>query len=335
MISALAVILLGLSLSQRSSFTSTDNTPINTVPAESAVIEAVKSTIPSVVTIALKNGINTNNIGSGFIVSSDGLIITNKHVVADVASDYSVITNNNETFDVVNIYRDPLNDLAIMKIDATSLKPAVLGDSSSIQLGQTAITIGTPLGEFRNTVTSGVISGLSRGVSANSPYMRSVEQLNNVIQTDAPISPGNSGGPLINSNGQVIGVNTAVSVAGSNIGFAIPVNVVKDLINAFESGGQNFQQPYLGVRYVMIDQTQASMTGSVAGAYVVEVVPNSPAANANIQRNDIITSFAGQSLQDKDLSTLILQQKIDNQVPVEVYRDGQSTTLQVTLKKAP
>ncbi len=338
MVVALLLILYGLSLTKSNSIAvNSPNTEKITNPEESAITSAVKSNLPSVVTISSKTDNTSNNIGSGFIVSSDGLILTNKHVVSDVSGNYSVITNNNETFDVKKIYKDPLNDLAILKIDAAGLKPVVLGDSSSLQLGQTAIAIGTPLGEFRNTVTSGVISGVSRGIKAGTPFLGSVEQLNNVIQTDAPISPGNSGGPLLDSNGNVIGINTAVSVSGSNLGFAIPVNVAKDLINAFQNNGQNFQQPFLGVRYVALDSSQASSMGSVPGAYVVEVLPNSPANMAGIKANDIITKFAGQSVSSdgtNELSSLILLQKVGNKVPIEIWRNNKTMIVQVVLQSA-
>lgn len=173
---------------------------------------------------------NEQNIGSGFIVRADGLIVTNKHVVADETSKYSVITNDKKEYPVQQVYRDPANDLALLKIDGIGLKPSALGDSINLQLGQTVIAIGTPLGEFTNTVTSGIVSGLGRGITAGSRYEGYVEKLDNVIQTDAPINPGNSGGPLLNTNGEVIGINTAVATQGQNIGFAIPVSVIKTLL---------------------------------------------------------------------------------------------------------
>src|SRR3989344_5125888 len=149
------------------------------------------------------------DIGSAFIVSPDGLIVTNKHVISDSEVKYRVITSDDKEYGVEKIYRDPSNDLAIIKINASGLKPDELGDSDNLKVGQMAIAIGTALGEFRNTVTVGVISGLGRGITAGSPFEEYAERLDNVIQTDAAINPGNSGGPLLNSSGQVIGVNTA------------------------------------------------------------------------------------------------------------------------------
>jgi serine protease Do len=176
------------------------------------------------------------NIGSGFIVRPDGLVLTNRHVVSDTQADYSVITNSGQEYPVRQIYQDPNNDLAILKIDASNLDPIKLGDSSRLRLGETVVAIGTPLGEFTNTVTQGIISGLGRGIVAGSRYEGYVEKLDNVIQTDAAINPGNSGGPLINSLGEVIGINTAVSQEGQNIGFAIPVNVVRQLLERYGRG---------------------------------------------------------------------------------------------------
>src|SRR3989344_3701139 len=189
---------------------------------ESVITRGVEDSLPSVVTVGISTTINLfspferipgqqqqveQNIGSGFITSADGLIITNRHVVSDTSASYQVLTNDNKKYNVEKIYRDSLNDLAILKINATGLKPLKLGDSNNLKLGQLVVAIGTPLGEFTNTVTSGIISGLGRGITAGSPFEGFVEKLDNVIQTDAAISPGNSGGPLLNSKGEVIGVN--------------------------------------------------------------------------------------------------------------------------------
>jgi serine protease Do len=164
------------------------------------------------------------DIGSGFVLTADGLVVTNKHVV-DTEADYFVIDRQNKEYQVTKIYRDPVNDLAILKIDDLRSKPLELGNSDTLRVGQQVIAIGTALGEFRHTVTTGVVSGLGRGIEAGDPFNSSVESLENVIQTDAAINPGNSGGPLLDSSGRVIGVNVAVSAAGQNIGFAIPINV--------------------------------------------------------------------------------------------------------------
>ncbi|GIW62547.1 MAG: hypothetical protein KatS3mg090_0373 [Patescibacteria group bacterium] len=327
------------------------------VSEESTIIDVVEKSLPSVVTVSIKpnRGVqgyvfdpfnpfspfqqipqdNTpQNIGSGFIVSADGLIITNKHVVSDTSAVYIVITNDNKEYEVKNIYRDPLNDLAILKIDAQNLKPLELGDSNNLKLGQLAIAIGTPLGEFRNTVTSGIISGLGRGITAGSPFEGFVERLDNVIQTDAAINPGNSGGPLLNSKGQVIGVNTAVASNGQNIGFAIPINVVKELLTQFKERGGSFARPYIGVRYKMIDKQTAILNEVPEGAFVVSVEENSPAFKAGIKAGDIITEFEGQRLTDTDdrtLAQLILKKKVGDTVTLKIWRNGKTITISLRL----
>src|SRR3990167_3625192 len=245
---------------QKFNFTSgLPNTVNNTIEKqtvvyqESVITKVVEQTLPSVVTVGISKTASSQdlfeidpfnpfsplrrvpgqqkkierNIGSDFIISTDGLIITNKHVVSDTEAVYQILTNDKKKYNVEKIYRDPLNDLAILKINASNFKPLKLGNSSKLKLGQLVIAIGTPLGEFTNTVTSGIISGLGRGITAGSPFEGYVEKLDNVIQTDAAISPGNSGGPLLNSKGEVIGVNAAIAQEGQNIGFAIPVNIVK------------------------------------------------------------------------------------------------------------
>jgi len=278
-----------------------------------------------------------SNIGSGFIISNDGLVITNKHVVSDSTVSYTVLTNDSKTYNVQKIYRDPLNDLAILKIDAVGLKPLPLGDSSHLKLGQMTIAIGTPLGEFTNTVTSGIVSGLGRGITAGSPFEGAVEKLDNVIQTDAAISPGNSGGPLLNSSGQVIGINTAVASEGQNIGFAIPVNVIKELIQKFQSNGQSFERPYIGVRYKMIDKQTALMNDVVEGAYVIDIVQGSPASKADIQTEDIITEVDGKKVSgddDQAITKEILDKKVGDTVQLKIWRNGSTKEVSVRLESA-
>ena len=192
------------------------------VDEESVVTKVVAAASPSVVTVAmnssneiLNNSLQNDyqNIGTGFVISSDGLIVTNKHVVADTTAKYQVLIGKDDKEEVVNIYRDPVTDLAILKINKSGLVPLTMGDSDQIKVGQTVIAIGTALGQFNSTVTTGVVSGLGRAITAGSP-LEGTENLDNVIQTDAAINPGNSGGPLLNSAGQVIGVNVAVSNRG-------------------------------------------------------------------------------------------------------------------------
>lgn len=273
------------------------------------------------------------DIGTGFIVSPDGLIVTNKHVVGDSDAKYKIITKDDKTYTVEKIFRDPSNDMAILKINASDLTPVTIGDSSKLKVGQLAIAIGTALGEFRNTVTVGVISGLGRGIVAGSPFEGFAERLDNVIQTDAAINPGNSGGPLLNSSGQVIGVNTAVSSEGQNIGFALPINIVKEALDEFNRSGGKFSRPFLGVRYRIITRELALSYEIAEGAYVQEVISNSPADKSGIKREDIITKIDGTKITDDDggLAKIIAGKKVGDKINIEIWRDGESENVTVTV----
>lgn len=332
----------------------------NVVYEESVITKVIEESLPSVVTVGIVKTTQEagflqfdpfdpfsgfkqipgeekkidQNIGSGFIISSEGLIITNKHVVSDTDASYKILTNDEKKYTVEKIYRDPLNDLAILKINATGLKALPLGDSSSLKLGQMAIAIGTPLGEFQNTVTTGIISGLGRGITAGSPFEGFVEKLDNVIQTDAAISAGNSGGPLLNSKGQVVGVNAAIASEGQNIGFAIPVSVVKDLISSFNKRGGSFDLPYLGIRYQMLDRKTAIANELVEGAYVQSVIEGSPAQKAGIKDEDVITEFAGTKIKSdgKELSVLISERKVGEIVKIKLWRNKETKEISVTLE---
>lgn len=326
---------------------------------ESVIIDVVEKVSPSVVTVAIVNNrslgrvfdINPNDpfnifgppggsqkteqdIGTGFIVSSEGLIVTNKHVVSSLGSKYKVVTKDDKSFEVQKIYRDPVNDLAILKINTSNLTPITIGDSSKLKVGQMAIAIGTALGEFRNTVTVGVISGLGRGITAGSPFEGFVERLDNVIQTDAAINPGNSGGPLLNSGGEVIGVNTAVSSEGQNIGFALPINTVKDALDEFNKTGK-FSRPFLGVRYKMITRDLALLNEVPEGAYVQDVVEGSPADAGGVHTEDIITKIDGLKVTDKDggLAKAISGKKVGDRVTLEIWRDTETINITVALSE--
>lgn len=331
---------------------------LKVVSEENVIIDAVEKVSPSVVTVGISQTRRVGDIfefnpfdpfslpqqrpgrsekieqdiGSGFVISSDGLIVTNKHVVSVPDAKYRVITKDDKTYDVIKIYRDPDNDLAIVKIAATNLTPIELGDSDKLKVGQMAIAIGTALGEFRNTVTVGVISGVGRGITAGSPFEGSAEKLDNVIQTDAAINPGNSGGPLLNSSGQVIGVNTAVSSEGQNIGFAIPINVVKDAVNTFNSTGQ-FNRPFLGVEYRMISRQMAVLNEIPEGAYIMDVVSGSPADAGGVEPEDIITKIDGTKVTDgNDLAKIIGKRKVGDSVELSIWRNEKDTTVKVTLE---
>lgn len=334
------------------------------VKEESLVIEVVEKAGPSVVTVGIEKRRSVfnpfeidpfdpfgifrqpqfrqekveQNIGSGFIVSSEGLIVTNKHVVQDTQAKYKVVAQDDKVYPVQKIYQDSTNDLAILKIDPPvgGLKPVEMGDSSKLEVGQMAIAIGTALGEFRNTVTVGVISGLGRGITAGSSFEGYVERLDNVIQTDAAINPGNSGGPLFNSSGQVIGVNVAIAQGGQNIGFAIPINVVRDSLKNFETTGR-FVRPYLGIRYKMIGRDLALLNDLPEGAYVVEVVSGSPAEKAGVKNGDIITKMDGVGVREKDggLAKLISQKKVGEWVELTVWREEKEIKITVNLAETP
>ncbi len=325
---------------------------------ESLVIDVVDKVSPSVVTVGISTTRTTGrmfqfdptdpfnifnqqpsqqqkveqNIGSGFIVSQDGMIVTNKHVVSETSAKYRVITKDDKTYDVVKIYRDPANDLAILKINANNLTPVDMGDSTKLKVGQMAIAIGTALGEFRNTVTTGVVSGLGRGITAGSAFEGFAEKLDNVIQTSAAINPGNSGGPLLNSSGQVIGINTAVAQSGQNIGFALPINVVKDALNNFNQTGQ-FSRPFLGIRYKQITKDLALLNDVPEGAYLVEVVAGSPAEKAGLAQGDIITKIDNQKVvgEDGEVAKVIAKKKVGDGLTVTYWRDGKEATVTVTL----
>lgn len=330
---------------------------IRIVTEESMVIEVVEKVSPSVVTIGVSKIRSIGeifefdpfdpfsifklpkrqerveqNIGTGFVVSKEGLIVTNKHVVADRNASYKILTKDDRTYKVIKIYRDPVNDLAILRVNAPDLKPVELGDSSRLKVGQFVVAIGTALGEFKNTVTTGVISGLGRGITAGSPFAGYVERLDNVIQTDAAINPGNSGGPLLNSSAQVIGVNVAVAAQGENIGFAIPINVVKEALANFEKTGK-FSRPFLGVRYRMISRDLAILHEVPQGAYVIEVVPDSAAEKGGVKKGDIIVKVNGKRVWEKEggLAKIIREKKVGEKLFLEIWREGETLHLEATL----
>lgn len=274
-----------------------------------------------------------SDIGTGFVVSG-GLIVTNKHVVSDSRGTYFVIDKEDKQYKVEKIYRDPVNDLAILQVEeGTNLVPLALGDSDGLKVGQFVIAIGTALGEFRHTVTTGVISGLGRGITAGDGVTL-IEELDGVIQTDAAINPGNSGGPLLNSAGQVIGVNVAVAAGASNVGFALPINVVKDSLANFETTGR-FSRPVLGVRYRMISKDAALLNEVPQGALVVEVLVGSSADTAGIAIGDIITSIDGQKLTEVKggLAVIINQKKVGDVVEIKVWRENEERSLKVKLSE--
>lgn len=321
------------------------------VDEESVVIDVVEKVSPSVVSVAVENkqtidffglpqaGRGEAGIGTGFVVSADGLIMTNRHVVSKTGEKYIAIIRDNggnvKKYPIVEVNRDPFNDLAIVKVDAADLKPLELGDSDYLKVGQKVVAIGNALGRFENTVTTGVVSGLSRGVNPLDPSTGAAEKLDDLIQTDAAINPGNSGGPLVNTAGQVIGINTAVASA-ENIGFALKINVAKQLLADFKSSGGKISKPFLGIRYTHISQDVALLNEVSQGELVREVVSGSAAEKAGIEVGDIITEFDGQKLtEENQLTSLIRAKKVGDQVQAKIYRDKKSLDLTVTLGEAP
>lgn len=281
--------------------------------------------------------------GTGFIVDQDGYIVTNKHVVQDTDAEYTVIMNDGKKIEAKVLARDPYQDLAILKVDANKLPVVELGDSDSLKIGQTVIAIGNSLGEFRNTVSKGIISGLKRDVNAGDGNGQS-ELLSEVIQTDAAINPGNSGGPLLNIKGQVVGINVAMAEGAENIGFAVPVNQVKEILQSVKENGR-IVTPYLGIRYVVInDQLKSDNNLPVDyGALVVRgenvtdlaVIPGSPADKAGITENDIVLEIDGKKINnDNDLAKIIRQHKVGDTVTLKVWSKGQEKNVQIKLEEA-
>jgi S1-C subfamily serine protease len=277
--------------------------------------------------------------GSGFIISEDGYIITNKHVVAYDDVDYSVVLNNEESYEAIVVDRDTITDLAVLKIEIDeNLATVELGDSSSLEVGQTVIAIGNALGEFSNTVSTGVISGLSRTVIAGGAG--NTEKLTNVIQTDASINPGNSGGPLLDSSGKVIGINTAMASGAQNIGFAISINELKSVIDSIYESGRIIR-PWLGVRYIIINEEIARQNDLSLdyGALIVRasrqelaVIPGSPADKAGLRENDIILEVNGEKVNKQQaLSYLISQYSPGDTVEMKVQSQGEKKTINLEL----
>jgi serine protease Do len=282
--------------------------------------------------------------GSGFFVSKDGLIITNRHVVADTEAEYTVFTNDGDMYNARVLARDPVLDVAVLKIEAFNTPYLEFGNSDEIRIGQTVIAIGNALGEFRNSVSVGVVSGLSRSVIAGDNFGR-LELLEEVIQTDAAINPGNSGGPLLNSSGRVIGVNVVVARGAENIGFALPSNLVESVVRSVVEHGE-IVRPYLGVRYVQVTPVLKERHGLPVdyGVLVVSggspehpaVVRNSPANKAGIKENDIILELDGVRIDEKrSLGFLIRQRSIGDTIVLKVLRNGEEKIISAILERAP
>jgi len=279
--------------------------------------------------------------GTGFFVSSDGYVITNRHVVEDADAEYSIVTNDNKKLPAKVLARDPLRDFAVLKVDGKNFAAISLGDSNEVAIGHTAIAIGNSLGEFQNTISVGIISGLWRTIIA-SGARSGPEELSELIQTDAAINPGNSGGPLLNLKGEAIGLNTAVAQGAENIGFAIPINQIKRSLELVKTTGK-ITYPFIGVRHIYITpELKEKMKLSVDyGALISKgsngepaITPGSPAEKAGLKEGDIILEFNGTKInQDNNLAKSIQSGKVGDKVALKILRDGKEMVLDATLEE--
>ena len=281
--------------------------------------------------------------GSGFIVRANGLIVTNKHVVADADATYAVRLSTGKEYPAKIVATDPVNDIGFLKIEASNLPTLPLGNSDKLQIGQTVIAIGYSLGEYPNSVTKGVISGISRDIVAGDNSSGNSERLEGVIQTDAAINPGNSGGPLLNLKGQAIGINTAIDRQGQLVGFAIPINTVASAISSVEKSGKVIR-PYLGGRYMELDSNLAKEKNLsvTSGAYVISqgkdpaVISGSPADKAGLKEGDVITKVNDQALGEQlSLSQVVNRLGVGETVHLTVARGKQTLIIDVKLEERP
>lgn len=284
--------------------------------------------------------------GSGFIVDSSGIILTNRHVIIDKDASYTVITGEGKEYPAQILARDPLNDVAILKINgkppAGGFPTVKLGDSLKLELAQTAIAIGNALGEFQNTISTGIVSGLSRYITAQAEPYGAQSQLRGLIQTDAAINPGNSGGPLINLAGEAVGINCAVVFGAQNIGFAIPINAAKKDLDDLKKYGK-IRRPFLGIRYVMLNKFLAKRHDLPVfeGAWVVKESLNSPAVvkgsaadRAKIKENDIIVACGGEKITEKNTVIDVIQKrKIGDILEFKILREQKELNIKFKLEE--
>lgn len=280
--------------------------------------------------------------GSGFIVESDGVILTNKHVINDSNAEYAVITDDGRKFNAKILSRDPINDVAMIKIDAKNLSKVTLGDATSLELGQSVIAIGNALGIFKNTVSLGIVSGLSRAITAQADPNSPPQEMRGLIQTDAAINPGNSGGPLVNLEGLAVGINAAIVFGAQNIGFAIPINAAtRDLADLKKYG--RIRRPLLGVRYLTIDDNlKERMRLPVGyGAFIIGeslhdhgVVPGSPAARAGIRDKDIVLECNHQRVdRDHPIQDFLENLGVGDEIDLLILRGKRKFNVRVALSE--
>ncbi len=299
-------------------------------PAVVSIVAAKVSLDPSTGVVQDQQG-----IGTGFIIRSNGVILTASHVVEDRTINYKVVTRDDKTYDVKQIDLDPSIDFAVLKITASGLPTINLGDSQALKVGQKVVAIGNALGRFENTVTVGVVSGIGRGVDPSSSAGILQGTLENVIQTDAALNPGNSGGPLLDLSGQVVGINFATTVGAENIGFVIPINSVKPVLDGYLALGRIIR-PFLGISYAVVDQAFSALQNIPQGALIRAVVAGSPAQKAGLRAGDIITKFGKISLKDgTTLASVLSKFKVGETVEIEVSRGGKTIKLKAKLTEAP
>lgn len=311
----------------------------------SSVASKVSPSVVSITTETTKRGWYGPSIssaaGTGSIISSDGYILTNRHVVEGSNNISVILDNGTEYKNVELIGTDPLNDVAILKIkDAKDLPAVKLGDSKTITIGQQVIAIGNALGQYQNSVTEGIISGIGRSLVASDSTGSSRESLTDMIQTDASINQGNSGGPLVNAAGEVIGINTAVSASGNGLGFALPISSVKGIVTTVFNTG-TFKRAYLGVYYTNLTPATAKANNLPvsAGAYVYRekgtaIIKGSAADKAGVKDKDIITAVNGVNIgTNGSLASLLGEYPVGDSLKLTVYRDGGYIELSITLEE--
>ncbi len=289
-----------------------------------------------------QNGTIRREVGGGtaFFVSADGVLMTNRHVVEDPRAEYSVLLNDGRTHLAKVHAMEPTNDIALLKVEGSGFTPLPIVESDALSLGQTAIAIGNAMGEFRNTVSVGVVSGLSRSITAGGGASGGSEQLDQIIQTDAAINVGNSGGPLLNSRGEVIGMNTAVAQLANNIGFALPAKELRRALQSYKENGR-IVAAFLGVRYTPItQQLKTELNLAYDDGVLISsgeenepaIIPGSPADHADLQENDIILEVDGQTLtQNLSLAQVVHSKAPGQKLELVIDRGGTKRSLTVTL----
>ena len=277
--------------------------------------------------------------GSGFLVESNGIVVTNKHVVSDSRAEYTIFTSDGEKHGVEILARDPIDDVAILRINAKEVPIVSLGDSSKVELGQSVLAIGNALGLFRNTVSLGIISGLSRSISAQADPKSPMTEMRGLIQTDAAINPGNSGGPLVDMDGRAVGINAAIVYGAQNMGFSIPINVVHRDLDDLRKFGR-VRRPLLGLRYVTVDENVGEKLDLAVsyGALVVgsngesSVIPHSPAALAGLRDKDIILECNGEKItKEKTIQDFLENCAVGDALDLRIRRGVKDMSVKVVL----